>query len=459
MKLEVQYWTGCRYCFSLIFLLGAASLGLAPVCKAAEGQIAKFVAPDAHTNGWFGLSVALGDGIAFVGSNPLPEMNGSVTLFSEAASGQWQFVKELIPSGSILGDRFGSSVALSGDYFIASADTPIPGTATRAGSLYVFEKAESGEWIEADKLKAPTPVTFSGAIAIDGNTLVVGSGDMAPIGEVGGRAYVYRRDELGTWDQVATLKPSDAEAKDGFGFWSVGISGNKIIVGAYLDDNVAHEAGSAYIFEEDASGSWNQTAKLIASDASALNWFGSEVDISGDTAVVGSIYGGNYGDRSGKVYVFQSDESGIWVEREILVPSDGIVGAGLGHEVAISGDLIVCGALTDDLGPFTGSAFAFRRGDAGNWQQIAKLVANDAAAEDHFGYSSSIYGGRVLIGAFVDDQSGYEDAGSAYLFRVPEAPAKSLALAGLASLLISNRSVVRSGLVRFAMMGGGRTWR
>ncbi|MBA4107885.1 MAG: hypothetical protein C0485_19305 [Pirellula sp.] len=456
MRLEVQRWTCCRYYISLIFFLSAVPLRFAPVCKAAEGQIAKFVDPEAFTNGWFGTSVALGDGLVFVGSSPLPESNGpagSVSLFSEDASGQWQFFQELIPSDIASGDRFGTSVALSGDYFIASASIAIPGTASRAGSVYAFEKAESGEWIEADKLTPPTPVSFSGAIAIDGNTLVVGAGDMAPNGEVGGRAYVYRRNELGSWDQVATLKPSDAEAKDGFGFCSVGISGDKIIVGSYLDDNVAHEAGSAYIFEEDANGSWNQTAKLIASDASTFNWFGSEVGISGDTAVVGSLYGGNYGDRSGKVYVFQSDEAGGWVEREILVPSDGIVGTGLGKEIAISGDLIVCGALTDDQGQFTGSAFAFRRDDNGDWQQIAKLIANDAAAEDHFGYSSlSIHGGRVLVGSFVDDHSGYEDAGSAYLFRVPEAPAKSLVLVGLASLLLYNRSVSRTGVVRFAVM-------
>jgi hypothetical protein len=101
------------------------------------------------------------------------------------------------------------------------------------------------------------------------------------------------------------------------------------------------------------------------------------------------------------------------------ITSGGTIGVGLGHEVEVSGDLAIAGALTDDAGQFSGSAFAFRRDSLGRWRQVAKLTADDAAAGDHFGNALSISGDEVLIGAWVDDHMAGTDAGSAYLFPIP----------------------------------------
>jgi len=424
-----------------LFLVLILRLFLYQECAHAT-QLAKLVPADPITDGWFGISVALADGLALVGANPLVDPAGvfgpgSAYLFGESGAGQWQQIAQLVPSDSFSGDRFGDSVALSGDIAVIGATTGY-GATQRVGSAYVFEKTDSGIWTETAKLTSPTPFEFNGfgkSVAIDGDTVVIGAGgDTAPIGEMGGRAYVFRRDTVDNWNLISTLKASDAEKSDGFSYPTIGISENRIIVGAYLDDNVAYEAGSAYIFEEDVYGQWNEVAKLIASDAASLNRFGWSVDISGDTAVVGSLQGGDYGDRSGTAYVFQDDGSGTWIELTKLIPSDGSIGAGFGRALDISGDLIVAGALTDDFGQFTGSAFAFRRDQFGNWIEVAKLLADDAAGGDHFGNEVSINGDDVLVGAWVDDYSGYMNVGSAYLFRVPipEPPASILAVLGFA---------------------------
>ena len=303
----------------------------------------------------------------------------------------------------------------------------------------MFQQTAPGVWVQAAKLTAPTPFmfdSFGSSVAMDGNTIVIGAaGDGAPIGGVGGSAYVFRRDVLGSWNRIATLKASDAENSDGFGYRSVGISGNKVIVGAYLDDNIAHEAGSAYIFQEDNSGQFNQVAKLIASDAAPMNWFGWSADIFGDTAVVGSLQGGSYGDRSGSVYVFRQTGSS-WVQQAKLISSDGTAGVGMGQSVAIYEDLVVAGALTDDVGQLTGSAFAFRRDEYDNWHQVAKFLAHDAAAGDHFGSALALSNDDVLIGAWVDDNQGGVDAGSAYIFQVPVPEPNTLALTTIAFVLL-----------------------
>ena len=168
------------------------------------------------------------------------------------------------------------------------------------------------------------------------------------------------------------------------------------------------------------------------------------MDISGDKAIIGALQGGKWGDRSGNVYVFQDDGDGNWTEQAILVPSGGVAGTGLGQSVALQDDLAIVGALSDDVGRLSGSAFAFRRDEFGAWTEVAKFVADDSSAGDHFGFSVGVFNDTALIGAWVDDHQGGIDSGSAYLFGVP-VPEPSTAVMALIGfiLLICSRSVNR----------------
>src|SRR5258708_39475724 len=58
----------------------------------------------------------------------------------------------------------------------------------------------------------------------------------------------------------------------------------------------------------------------------------------------------------------------------------------------------------------TGAGYIFERNQGGdeNWGQVQKLTASDAAANDYFGYSVSINGDTVVIGAY--------QKGAAYIF-------------------------------------------
>ena len=72
--------------------------------------------------------------------------------------------------------------------------------------------------------------------------------------------------------------------------------------------------------------------------------------------------------------------------------------------MSIDGDTVVIGArYDDDKGSSSGSAYVFTRDTAGDlasgWTQVAKLTAGDGAANDYFGYSVSIDGDTVVIGA------------------------------------------------------------
>ncbi|KAH8050094.1 hypothetical protein JL722_11630 [Aureococcus anophagefferens] len=240
--------------------------------------------------------------------------------------------------------------------------------------------------------------------------------------------------------KLAKFVASDAAADDYFGY-SVAISGDLVVVGAYRDDDAGSKTGSAYVFRTtNDGGSWTQTAKLVASDAAKDNYLGKSVAISGDLVVVGAD-GRN--EDVGSAYVFRTRNDGAsWSQTAKLLASDAakddvfgesvavsgdLVTAKLlasdaakddvfGESVAVSGDLVVVGAYgNDDAGSSSGSAYVFRTRNSGaSWTQTAKLLASDAAAQDNFGYSVAISGDLVVVGAFEDDDAG-SSSGSAYV--------------------------------------------
>jgi len=93
-----------------------------------------------------------------------------------------------------------------------------------------------------------------------------------------------------------------------------------------------------------------------------------------------------------------------------------------GYSASISSDgstAIVGAYLDDDNGQSnSGSAYIFVRSGS-SWTQQAKLTAGaDAGANDYFGYSASISsdGSTAIVGAYLDDDNGQSSSGSAYIF-------------------------------------------
>merc|ERR1719181_1411772 len=107
-----------------------------------------------------------------------------------------------------------------------------------------------------------------------------------------------------------------------------------------------------------------------------------------------------------------------WTQVAKLVASDAATNDEFGRSVAISGDLVVVGAVADDDDDSDpGSAYVFRTTNGGaSWTQVAKLVASDAAEWDAFGISVAVSGDLVVVGAYRNDNAG-TDSGSAYVFR------------------------------------------
>jgi len=214
-----------------------------------------------------------------------------------------------------------------------------------------------------------------------------------------------------SWQQIDRLTATNAAAGDQLGS-AVALQRGIALVGANMDDDAGNGSGSAYLFEEDGSGNWSQPAKLVASDAAADDRFGTAVALSGNTALVSAI-----GDNSnaGSAYLFQ--DSGTWIQVDKITASGATSGDKFGYSVALDGNTALVGAPFGDKGALAdvGAAYLFQDDGFGNWLEVAKLTAGDAASLDQFGSSVALDGNLALVGAWLDDDKG-SNAGAAYLF-------------------------------------------
>ena len=160
---------------------------------------------------------------------------------------------------------------------------------------------------------------------------------------------------------------------------------------------------------------WSQKAKLIAVDGAANDEFGISVAVNGDTVVVGARQNDT---SSGAAYLF-TEVSGVWKHVAKLTADDGAANDEFGISVAVDGDTIVVGAhQDDDNGDLSGSAYVFTRDSAGGWRQRDKLTASAGEAGDRYGYSVGVSGDAIVVGAYSDDRNE-ANTGAVYFLRIP----------------------------------------
>lgn len=386
-----------------------------PKPEDAVGQTAKLIASDGAAGDFFGASVAIQGNVAVVGSSFDNGGQGSVYIF-ELTNTTWIAVQKLTASDGAAGDNFGTSVAISGDTVVIGATSGAP----NAGAAYTFVLS-GGTWTQEQKLTASGGASndrFGQSVSVYGDTAIIG----AVTDDVGaatdqGSAYVFERSGS-VWTQVQQLTASDGAAGDNFGV-SLAISGTTAIVGSNNHDVGANpNQGSAYVFIY-SGGSWVEQAQLTGTSGPPGGQFGFSVGISGDTAIVGAYLDDAFGniDR-GAAYVFTRSGS-VWTQQAYLSASDGVASDQFGSGVAISGDVAVVGAYLVDVGPNPnqGSAYIFTR-SGGTWTQTEHLTASDGAPSQFLGYCVAVSGTNAIAAAPYDQIGSNFAQGSAYVFRV-----------------------------------------
>jgi FG-GAP repeat len=389
-------------------------------------QEALLTASNGERNDLFGYSVAISGDTIVVGApdedgsaiNPAANDllgSGAAYVFTRCGADwvQQAYLKANDPDDT---DHFGKSVAIDGDTIAVGApeeDSDSDGVDSDAtddsgfqqGAVNVFTR-QSDSWTQTAYLKASQSFRaahFGSAVAVSGTTILVGaSGDRSMStgvnssdvqdaqGFSAGATYVFVNSG-GNWAQQAYLKASNTSPGQEFGL-VLALDGDTAVIGApgetsgvlgNPNDHSASQAGAAYVFAR-TEGVWTQQAYLKASNTERLDIFASDVDVEGDSIIVGarqesSAASGLDGDQAdnslvgaGAAYVFS--RSGMtWTQTSYVKASQPGAGDVFGISVALSGQRWAVAAMFEDsnsagvngdqannLAPNSGAVYVFK---------------------------------------------------------------------------------------------------
>ena len=373
---------------------------------------------DARMNSYIGSLDIDGDTLAVGVQNGLPE--GAAHVFVRGAGG-WAFQQRLIPVTPLGGERFGASVALSGDLLVVGAPGRDGSAGSDTGAAYLFERAGTA-WSELARIESPTAAAgdgFGRAVAIDGDVIAVGAPDAMRAGiSRSGDAHVFVRSGA-TVTHRATLAADDSEEFDSFG-QSISVSNPRVVVGSAGTVTLpsTYRPAAAYVFVADATG-YAFEAHLSAT--SSMTGSGSAVALDGDTLVASEPGDMPGGVRRPSLHVYERGAGG-WTETGVIYPS------GLGStdafastssELDFEGSRIV--AASSNARTAAGAFWIFDRVGVGFVEQ---LVYRSPTPVDFDGLGSFVRleGDRVAASAIGTDTAAGTNSGRVFVFTLSAAP-------------------------------------
>ena len=389
----------------------------------------------------FGTTIVASDDYLVVGatSSDSDALDAGSVYVYELTSGSPQLVLTISNPEPEFEDRFGESLALSGDLLAVGVpfDEGVNGLVD-TGSVYVYDLAANARLIHSIHNPAPGFISrywFGRSVAIEGELLVVGAPRDDATADAAGAVYIYdlSADEARLVERLDNPTP---ELLDLFGS-EVAMSGNRLVVGAPRDSTAGLLAGAVYIYDL-GGDSPELTHTILNPDPPPRNderrfgvaepRFGHAIDVAGDTVVVGSIGShplfavpletgfADFQAVPGKVHVF--DISGETAHQTAAIESQVSIAAGDSFALALHDERLAVGEFSDDaMGTNAGAARLYEL-DAGQARLIGSLEMSPQP-EDRFGLAVAISSDAVFAGAPFDDFGNF-DQGAVFVFGIVE---------------------------------------
>lgn len=405
-----------------------------------------------------GNALAIEGNIAVIGANYDDQGGvdrGAIYILGKDVGGSnnWGLIKKVINGagtntanqtfinvGSANGDYFGFSVNISGDVIAVSAPVDNQGATNRGGAVYLLGKNVGGtdNWGLIKKLVngAGTNTAtetfidinsgnfefFGHSVSLLGSTLAVGSRYDSHGGSGRGAVYIFGKDNGGTdnWGLIKkvingpgmntsllTFINIGSNDGDNFGF-STSFSGNVLAVGVPSDNQTGMgSTGAVYLLGKDEGGTdtWGLTKKIINGAGSntsnqsftnlpnsGFDFFGASISLSGNTLGVGARFDDQGGSDRGAVYILNKDSGGSnnWgVVKKVIngvgtnTPNQTFINISsntsdsFGYSVSISGNMVAIGAYSDDQGGSNrGAVYVLGKDKDGidNWGLLKKII-------------------------------------------------------------------------------------
>ena len=317
--------------------------------------------------------------------------------------------------GEFAGDRSGFSVSFSADGTrLAIGAAFNDGNGVDSGSVRVYQLDASNNWQklgqDIDGEAVLDNSGFSVSLSADGTRVAIGAVFNDGNGPNSGSVRVYQLNASNNWQKIGQDIDGEA-AGDRLGrAVTLSADGNRLAVGAFLNDGNGGDSGSVRVYQLHASNNWQQLGQDIDGEFGG-DRSGLAMSLSADgrrVAVGAHLNNGsnNLKPDSGSVRVYQLDASNNW--QQLGQDIDGeATGERSGYSVSLSADgtrVAIGASLNDDNGQDSGSVRVYKLDASNNWQQLG-LTIHGEEANDNFGHSLSLSvdGKRVAIGAISDN--------------------------------------------------------
>ena len=397
---------------------------------------------DTSANDRFGVAVAIDGDRCIVGANleddALGNDSGKAYIFDVATGTLLHTLDNPNAYGTPNIDQFGYAVAIDGDRCIVGAPLEDDAGGTQSGKAYIFDVATGTLLHILDNPNVYSTSAndrFGYSVAISGNYVVVGAyledkfDDEGLVRLDSGKAYVYDITTLPTAPATvssATLVLDNPNAfgiygADYFGY-AVAISGDRCIIGAYQEDDAGgNSSGKAYIFDVTTGALLHTLDNPNAYGTSAYDSFGWTVGISGNRAIVGVYnYDGTTFTEEGYAYIFDVSSGTLLHTLSNPNPYDTGEFDRFGFRVGISGNLAIVSAYVEDDagGTDSGKAYIFDVATGALVQTLDNPNTFGTSDGDYFGSAVAISGNRAIVGAYLEDDADWTNSGKAYIFGV-----------------------------------------
>lgn len=281
---------------------GLAANGASAVIYRREGASfvfeARLTPPGAGAQGRYGLAVAIEGDLAALGRD---SFEGGADIYHRN-NGVWTLVQSLQSNTPMEQTEFGEALDLSADHLVVGSpsDTFVPDVGP-VGALYVFTRTPTGVAFQQRITSNAMPIGLGRAVAIEGATIVAGSGDSLNTIE---DAFTFTL-AGGQWSQQAVLPARDQAEFDNFGN-AVAISGDFIAVGASQDDPFGADSGAVYLYRR-TGDQWTPFLDLFAPGGASGDQFGHGVALDAGRLLIGAPTQ-NQGmiDNPGSAFAFSS---------------------------------------------------------------------------------------------------------------------------------------------------------
>ncbi|HXE84013.1 MAG TPA: choice-of-anchor B family protein [Gemmatimonadales bacterium] len=292
----------------------------------------------------------------------------------------------VVPTSLTAQGQFGQALAISGrEVYVGQ-----PGNAYGPGVVYVFQAAANGAWRATKKLTMPGATNgdgFGSAIAIDGNTLLVGS-TKADSGR--GAVYLFTREATSGWRESGRITAPQGKADGGFGA-NLLVSGDR----AYIANGPQRGQASVYVFKRNGN-TWAAETTFTQLDTMPNTQFGAALAASGSRLMIGSSRADS---GTGAVYVYNRDPAGAW-KMEVRIPSPGPMtgrNAQFGSSIVLRGDTALIGAVNDRV---AGAVWVFARDTVQNrWNPVNRALPFDGSFGSRFGAAIAEVGNELWVGS------------------------------------------------------------